>query len=51
MMSFPEVQDKAQRELDRVVGQGRLPDFTDEEHLPYLSAVLKEVQRSVHFFT
>lgn len=46
MICFPEVQVKAQAELDRVVS-GRLPDFGDVEELPYLSAVVKEVLRSV----
>ena len=46
MICFPEVQIKAQAELDRVVS-GRLPDFSDMEELPYLSAVIKEVLRSV----
>jgi Cytochrome P450 len=44
MICFPEVQVKAQAELDRVV-TGRLPDFHDVEELPYLSAVVKEVLR------
>jgi cytochrome P450 len=46
MVCFPEVQMKAQAELDRVV-TGRLPDFGDMEEVPYLSAVVKEVLRSV----
>ncbi len=45
MMCYPEVQKKAQEELDRVVGHGRLPGFEDEESLPYLSAIIKEVHR------
>ncbi|KAK1232583.1 hypothetical protein PQX77_004294 [Marasmius sp. AFHP31] len=45
MTLFPETQRKAQAELDRVVGQGRLPDFRDRESLIYLQAVLLEVQR------
>ena len=44
MVCFPEVQTKAQAELDRVVS-GRLPGFEDMEDLPYLSAVVKEVLR------
>ncbi|RMJ10748.1 hypothetical protein CDV36_009617 [Fusarium kuroshium] len=39
MCVFPEVQRKAQEELDRVVGQNRYPEWTDEEHLPYIRAV------------
>ena len=47
MVNFPELQLKAQEEIDRVVGRSRLPDFSDEADLPYLSAVLKEVLRFV----
>lgn len=46
MVCFPQVQMKAQAELDRVLG-GRLPDFDDMADLPYLSALAKEVLRSV----
>ena len=37
---------KAQAELDRVL-DGRLPDFGDMDDLAYLSALVKEVLRSV----
>ena len=47
MTMFPEVQSKAQSELDRVLGQNQLPSFDDQDSLPYLTAVLREVQR--HF--
>jgi hypothetical protein len=49
MICFPEVQIKAQAELDRVL-EGKLPDFGDMEDLPYLSALVKEVLRSVVSF-
>ncbi|EDU45739.1 CypX Cytochrome P450 [Pyrenophora tritici-repentis] len=45
MVLFPETQRVAQEELDRVVGPGRLPEWEDEEHLPYLRAMMKEVLR------
>jgi cytochrome P450 len=45
MVLFPDVQLKAQEEIDRVVGPGRLPNFADREHLPYLSALYKELLR------
>ena len=41
----PHVVKKAQEELDRVVGSGRLPDFSDQGDLPYISAVTKELLR------
>ncbi len=42
---YPEVQRKAQAELDRVVGRGRLPDFDDLESLVYINAIVKEAMR------
>ncbi|KAH9039868.1 cytochrome P450, partial [Lactarius pseudohatsudake] len=45
MALYPEVQRAAQAEIDAVLGDSRLPDFSDEDKLPYVSAVLKEVLR------
>ncbi|KAI0666827.1 cytochrome P450 [Trametes maxima] len=45
MASHPEAQSKAQKELDSVVGRGRLPGFHDRDSLPYLNALVKEVLR------
>lgn len=45
MACHPEVQKKAQKELDTVVGRDRLPDFSDRESLPYVDAIFKEVIR------
>ncbi|PBK75824.1 cytochrome P450 [Armillaria solidipes] len=42
---YPEVQAKAQAELDAVVGPIRLPSFDDRPHLPYINAILLEVLR------
>lgn len=47
MTSYPEVQKKAQEELDSVLC-GRLPTHADIPSLPYLTAVIKEVIRYVH---
>jgi len=44
MCLYPEVQKKAQAELDSVLG-GRLPEFNDRPHLPYLNALMKESMR------
>ena len=35
MAQYPEVLGKAQKEIDSIVGTGRLPDFSDRPHLPY----------------
>ncbi|KAI0329985.1 cytochrome P450, partial [Cubamyces sp. BRFM 1775] len=45
MASYPEVQKRAQRELDTVVGPSRLPDFDDAPALPYITAIMKECLR------
>ena len=42
MALYPEVQQKAQTELDAVVGLSRLPVFGDRDALPYVNAVVKE---------
>ena len=45
MALYPEVQKKAQAEIDAVVGPHRLPDFHDRPSLPYINAVVKESSR------
>ena len=45
MALYPEVQQKAQTELDAVVGLSRLPVFGDRDALPYVNAVVKECFR------
>jgi cytochrome P450 len=45
MLMHPDVQQKVHEELDLIVGFGQLPNFSDKERLPYLSAVLKELLR------
>ncbi|KAJ3555935.1 hypothetical protein NM688_g2302 [Phlebia brevispora] len=45
MMSYPDVQQRAQEELDTVVGAGRLPTMEDIDSLPFIQAILLEVLR------
>ena len=45
MTLYPEVQRRAQAELDEVVGTDRLPTFDDRERLPYVSALCTELFR------
>ncbi|KAG1727737.1 cytochrome P450 [Suillus lakei] len=45
MVLNPEVQKRAQAEIDRVVGSDRLPDFGDRVSMPYIEAVLRETMR------
>jgi hypothetical protein len=42
---YPEAQAKAYEEIDRVIGQDRLPTLADLENLPYIEALLKETFR------
>ncbi|KAJ7741432.1 cytochrome P450, partial [Mycena maculata] len=44
MCLYPDVQTKAQAEIDRVIS-GRLPNFSDEESLPYVTALIREAGR------
>ncbi|KAI0667526.1 cytochrome P450 [Trametes maxima] len=41
----PDVQAEAQAELDRRCGRDRLPSVEDEQDLPYIRAIAKEVER------
>jgi cytochrome P450 len=45
MIAFPEVQRRAQAEIDAVVGRDRFPTFVDAPRLPYVRAIIKEVLR------
>ena len=45
MANYPEVQAKAQAELDTVIGPDRLPEFADCANLPYINAIISEVLR------
>jgi cytochrome P450 len=45
MLVYPDVQRKAQAEIDQVVGRDRLPDFDDAPQLPYVQGVVNECLR------
>ena len=45
MLANPEAQKKAQLEVDGITERQRLPNFSDREALPYVSALVKEVLR------
>ncbi|KAF7368136.1 Steroid 17-alpha-hydroxylase/17,20 lyase [Mycena sanguinolenta] len=42
---YPEWIPRAQREIDTVVGEDRLPSFKDRPHLPYVEAIVRETLR------
>ncbi|KAF7586776.1 hypothetical protein BBP40_008346 [Aspergillus hancockii] len=45
MALYPDVQKRAQEEIDRVIGLNKLPTFDDRERLPYIDALVKETLR------
>ena len=45
MLISPDIQKKAQDELDSVIGRDRLPTFEDRPRLPFVDAVYKETLR------
>ncbi|KAN0132230.1 Cytochrome P450 [Lactarius tabidus] len=45
MVTYPDVQKRAQAELDAIVGRTRIPTFADFQHLPYIRAMVKEMLR------
>ncbi|KAH9477254.1 Cytochrome P450 monooxygenase verL [Psilocybe cubensis] len=45
MISHPDICVKAQQELDRVIGRDRWPTIEDEFNLPYVRAIIKELER------
>ncbi|KAK7040939.1 cytochrome p450 [Paramarasmius palmivorus] len=46
MARNPEVQRKAQDEIDAVVGRDRLPTLEDRKYLPYIEAIYRETMRT-----
>ncbi|KAF7357541.1 O-methylsterigmatocystin oxidoreductase [Mycena sanguinolenta] len=45
MALYPEIQKKAQTEIDTVIGTDRLPEFEDRPSLPFVEALYREVMR------
>ncbi|XP_067391702.1 cytochrome P450 2J2-like isoform X2 [Emydura macquarii macquarii] len=45
MAIYPDVQERVQAEIDRVIGQSRQPAMDDRDNMPYTNAVINEVQR------
>lgn len=43
--AFPDAMEKAQEELDKVIGPTRSPHWDDSPNLPYINAFVKEVLR------
>ncbi|KAB1268601.1 Cytochrome P450 2J2 [Camelus dromedarius] len=45
MALYPDIQEKVQAEIDRVLGQWQQPSLAARESMPYTNAVVQEVQR------
>ena len=45
MVLNPDVQSRAQAEIDSVVGKDKLPEFDDLPSLPYVEAIMMELLR------
>jgi cytochrome P450 len=45
LLLYPEVQKRAQAEIDEVIGRGRLPGLNDRPNLPYIDGLCKELLR------
>lgn len=45
LVLYPSVQERAQAEVDAIVGRERLPEFDDRPHMPYIDAICRELLR------
>ena len=45
MARHPDIQKRAQDEVDTIIGENRIPNATDRPFLPYINCIIKELLR------
>jgi cytochrome P450 len=45
MVQYPDIQARAQEEIDNVTHGERLPNITDRDSMPYMQRIVQEVLR------